>query len=213
MTAQPRRQRRRQPDRLVAPDEHETPGAIPCTMIVAALDRLREAMDAKWGMDRLVGLYPPEPGPHVPAGKHDAYRAVPERYGVAMERLHQALDANDPAAVREWTDKARRLIAVMDRECERAGVTRPEPETIETEMDGERVIIVADTRDAREVERRNPGVRVVTAAEAALAVTRMSAALGTLGEAVRVWPDAEVAVAARRENDAKGRPLEDEVPF
>lgn len=208
MTAK-RTPRRRHPDRLVAPDEHETPGAVVCTMILAPLDRLREAMDAKWGMDRLVGLYPPEPGAHVTAEHHDAYRRVPENYGRAVEALHVALDRNDVDEVRTWAERARKLIAVMDRECDRAGVQRPEPDTLETELDGRRVIIVADTRDAAEVERRNPGARVVTAREAAVAVERMRNGLAALGEIRRQWPGVELEPTAK----AKREELEDDLPF
>lgn len=207
--------RRRQPDRLVAPDEHETPGSIPCTMVLAPLDRLREAMDRKWGHDRLVGLYPPEPGAHVPADKRDAYRAVPERYGLAVERLHAALDANDPAEVRTWTERATKLIGVMDRECERAGVTRPEPETLETESDGRRVIVVSDTRDAALVEARNPGARVLTLRQCAVAAEMVNAdMIARLGNhplvaaALDAFPGAEVSVGKPKREDVDG-----EIPF
>lgn len=209
------RKLRRHPDRLTNPDDHEVPGAIACTMIVAPLDRLREEMDRKWGMDRLPGLYPPEPGPHVPADKRDAYRAVPERYGRAVEELHRALDRNDVEAVRTWTGRAHQMLGIMDRECEAAGIVRPEPDTLETDVEGRRVIVVGDTCDAAEVERRNPGAVVVTLAEAAFAVERLHArtvegvrAHPLVAAALETFPGSDVSVGRK-----SGASLDDPIPF
>ena len=193
MTHRPHRRPSRRADGLLAPDEHENRGRIACSHVVARFDAAVAAMDAKWGTDRLPGLLPTEPPPHVPPDRRDDYRAIPGRYGRAVEELMRALAADDPDAVAQWTERAVQMLAVIDRQCDLAGVARPAITAHHVTLDGTRYAIVQDVADAAEAERLHPGAVVLTALQCAVAWERARGGVGLLGECRRQFPDAQPA--------------------
>lgn len=218
MTARPTRRPARLADGLLAPDEHNDRGRIACSHVVSRFDAAVAAMDAKWGVDRLPGLLPVDPPPHVPPEHRDAYRAMPLRYGRAVEELMRALAADDPDAVETWTDRAVSVLLAIDRHCDLAGVQRPAIVAHHVTLDGTRYAIVSDVADAAEAERLFPGSRVLTALQCAIAVERAAAGIGLLGECRRVFPQADpthdtaerLAATPRGEWDER---LGDRIPF
>lgn len=183
-------------DKLMTPDAYELPNRITVDHIVARFDQAVAAMDRKWGVDRLPGLLPIDPPPHVPADRRDDWRAIPGRYGRAVEELHRAIAADDPAAAETWTARAVQMLGVMDRQCDLAGVTRPSVAVHLVTLDGTEYAIVPEAADEAEAMRMHPGATVLTAMQCAIAVERARGGLGMIGECKRLFPDAEPTFAA-----------------
>lgn len=184
--------RRRAADRLTTPDGHQTRGLIACDMIVAQFDRAVRAMDARWGIDALPGILPPEPPASVPAEQHAAYRTIPERYGQVIEDMRRALEANDVEACRAAVDRACKALALMDSLATAAGLQALDALAWEVELpDGRRAVIVRDVEAWKVADARFPGATIVTAQEAAHDALGARSGARMLDAAMKAFPGAD----------------------
>jgi len=179
-------------------DRMITPGAsameIRCDMACAPLDNLARQMDARWGVDRLVGLVPP---------------AIAERYGAAIAHLHSVYDAEDPAQTAAAAANCMRGLQAMDAAATAAGHQPADPRVWMIEADGHRYGFVEDAALVAIAERNNPGVKIVTLRQAAnsLAITQNAVVVA----AVVNFPGA--TVTAIRPRTQLEEEIGDEIPW
>ena len=121
-----RRPERRRPDRVTDPDLTKREASAYAS--IAPFDRLANAMDQKWGVNRLESLVSPE---------------TAKRWGEAMGSLNDAIRDTDPEACQHAASVCMRGLKVMDQEATAAGHTPPDI-LAEYELDGFHFAIVAD---------------------------------------------------------------------
>lgn len=143
MTHKIRPRRQRKGDRLTSPDENAT--AVRVDYAVAPFDRHARKMDEKWGVDRLPELVSPE---------------TAERYGSAIAKLNEAIDAGDPELAVRKAGVCIRGLDAMDAEATAAG-HQPITDWWEYDLDGFRFAIVRDTGDWKVVQRERPDLKVI----------------------------------------------------
>ena len=190
----PRKYRPR-PDRLTAPEAHETPGLIACGSVLMPLDEVARQMEAKWGIDRLPGLVSTE---------------TAARFGSALEKLERAIDANDPGEVQARADILIRGWKALDREATERGAETLPRESWAFRIGDQPAAIVQNEASAAVVQEMHPGAAVYTLEEIGrlveLAINELAP---RVAEAKGIWPGAEVADVRM-----KPAPVQDqEIPF
>jgi hypothetical protein len=189
----PRPKREKKADRLV----HGKLSAeeIRCDYALAPFDRAVEAMDTKWGVDRLVELVSP---------------GTAQKWGSAMAKLNDAITENDPAMVTARVEVCLRGLKAMDEE---ATLTKAEPasgEVWEVELNGELIGIMRDARAWKRVRAERPELTLMTLREVAIAIVAWRES--TAGEYEKIikghFPNAEVTGI---KIEKKG--MEDAIPF
>ena len=160
-----------------------TPGAsaaeIRCDYALAPFDQLARDMERRWGIDRLVELVPVE---------------MAERYGSAMAKLNEAIDAGDPEQVKLRAGVCMRGLEAMDRTATESGAQAASDDVWLVEADGVQFGLLRDHRAWQRAQERHPHVELISEREVVLAVQMYRQShLGQMVEAVRAsFPDAEV---------------------
>src|SRR5210317_544613 len=123
----PRRQKKS--DRIL--HSGQTQNQIMTDYAVAPFDRKAEEMDEKWGIDRLVELVSAE---------------TAARYGSAMAKFNDAIDAGDPSVTAARAQVCIRGMEAMDAEATAAGAQRASMDVWEVEVAGELYGVMRDAR-------------------------------------------------------------------
>lgn len=186
----PRRQR--SADRVLHRDV--TAVQIKCDFALAPFDRMANAMDRKWGVDRLVELVPAD---------------VAAKYGSAMAKLNQAIDDQDPDEVATRASVCVRGMQAMDQIASQSHGEPPTAQVWVVEADGYTFGLMRDPRAWQRAQEAYPGLELITEREMVLALTmyRKSLAKEMIDAAKAAFPGAEVT-AIRDKQD-----LEDEIPW
>lgn len=151
-----------------------------CDTIIGALTHDTQRMDWKWGIGRLEELVSTE---------------TAAKYGLAMARLNQAMDAHDVGGVLKWVESCRRGLAIMDAEALSRGHLALSTDVWEVEAEGIKFAILKDGRKWQEVAERLPDARLITERELVLALASYhSSLLSTVVDEARkhFGADAEV---------------------
>lgn len=185
----PRRQR--SADRVLHRDV--TAVQIKCDFALAPFDRMANAMDHKWGIDRLVELVPAD---------------VAAKYGSAMAKLNQAIDDQDPDEVAVRASVCIRGMQAMDQIATQAHGEPPTAQVWVVEADGYTFGLMRDPRAWQRAQEAYPKLELITEREMVLALTmyRRSLAKEMIDAAKAAFPGAEVTAIRNKE-------LEDEIPW
>lgn len=165
-------------DRVISP--RLTTEEQQCDTMVGALTHDAQRMDWKWGIGRLEELVSTE---------------TAAKYGLAMARLNQAMDAHDVGGVLKWVESCRRGLAIMDAEALSRGHLALSTDVWEVEAEGIKFAILKDGRKWQEVAERLPDARLITERELVLALASYhSSLLSTVVDEARkhFGADAEV---------------------
>lgn len=185
----PRRQR--SADRVLHRDV--TAVQIKCDFALAPFDRMSNAMDHKWGIDRLVELVPAD---------------VAAKYGSAMAKLNQAIDDQDPDEVAVRASVCIRGMQAMDQIATQAHGEPPTAQVWVVEADGYSFGLMRDPRAWQRAQEAYPKLELITEREMVLALTmyRRSLAKEMIDAAKAAFPGAEVTAVRNME-------LEDDIPW
>jgi hypothetical protein len=185
----PRRQR--SADRVLHRDV--TAVQIKCDFALAGFDRMANAMDHKWGIDRLVELVPAD---------------VAAKYGSAMAKLNQAIDDQDPDEVAVRASVCIRGMQAMDQIATQAHGEPPTAQVWVVEADGYTFGLMRDPRAWQRAQEAYPKLELITEREMVLALTmyRRSIAKEMIDAAKAAFPGAEVTAVRNME-------LEDDIPW
>ena len=185
----PRRQR--SADRVLHRDV--TAVQIKCDFALAGFDRMSNAMDHKWGIDRLVELVPAD---------------VAAKYGSAMAKLNQAIDDQDPDEVAVRASVCIRGMQAMDQIATQAHGEPPTAQVWVVEADGYTFGLMRDPRAWQRAQEAYPKLELITEREMVLALTmyRRSLAKEMIDAAKAAFPGAEVTAVRNME-------LEDDIPW
>jgi len=185
----PRRQR--SADRVLHRDV--TAVQIKCDFALAPFDRMANAMDHKWGIDRLVELVPAD---------------VAAKYGSAMAKLNQAIDEQDPDDVAVRASVCIRGMQAMDQIASQAHGEPPTAQVWVVEADGYTFGLMRDPRAWQRAQEAYPKLELITEREMVLALTmyRRSLAKEMIDAAKAAFPGAEVTAVRNME-------LEDDIPW
>lgn len=185
----PRRQR--SADRVLHRDV--TAVQIKCDFALAGFDRMANAMDHKWGIDRLVELVPAD---------------VAAKYGSAMAKLNQAIDDQDPDEVAVRASVCIRGMQAMDQIASQAHGEPPTAQVWVVEADGYSFGLMRDPRAWQRAQEAYPKLELITEREMVLALTmyRRSLAKEMIDAAKAAFPGAEVTAVRNME-------LEDDIPW
>ena len=171
----PRRQR--SADRVLHRDV--TAVQIKCDFALAGFDRMANAMDHKWGIERLVELVPAD---------------VAAKYGSAMAKLNQAIDDQDPDEVAVRASVCIRGMQAMDQIATQAHGEPPTAQVWVVEADGYTFGLMRDSRAWQRAQEAYPKLELITEREMVLALTmyRRSLAKEMIDAAKAAFPGAEV---------------------
>lgn len=185
----PRRQR--SADRVLHRDV--TAVQIKCDFALAPFDRMANAMDHKWGIDRLVELVPAD---------------VAAKYGSAMAKLNQAIDDQDPDEVAVRASVCIRGMQAMDQIATQDHGEPPTAQVWVVEADGYSFGLMRDPRAWQRAQEAYPKLELITEREMVLALTmyRRSLAKEMIDAAKAAFPGAEVTAVRNME-------LEDDIPW
>lgn len=185
----PRRQR--SADRVLHRDVSAV--QIKCDFALAPFDRMANAMDHKWGIDRLVELVPAD---------------VAAKYGSAMAKLNQAIDDQDPDEVAVRASVCMRGMQAMDQIATQAHGEPPTAQVWVVEADGYTFGLMRDPRAWQRAQEAYPKLELITEREMVLALTmyRRSLAKEMIDAAKAAFPGAEVTAVRNME-------LEDDIPW
>ena len=140
-------------DRIVSPkvsvEEQQ------CDTMVGALAYDTQRMNWKWGIGRLEELVSTE---------------TAAKYGLAMARLNQAMDAHCVGDVSKWVESCRRGLVIMDAEALSRGHLALPTDVWEVEAEGIKFVLVRDGRKWQDVAERLPDARIITEREMVLAL-------------------------------------------
>jgi hypothetical protein len=140
-------------DRIVSPkvsvEEQQ------CDTMVGALAYDTQRMDWKWGIGRLEELVSTE---------------TAAKYGLAMARLNQAMDAHCVGDVSKWVESCRRGLVILDAEALSRGHLALPTDVWEVEAEGIKFVLVRDGRKWQDVAERLPDARIITEREMVLAL-------------------------------------------
>lgn len=132
-------------DRLLNP--HSTKEEIVTELSIAGFDRWVQYINEKWGVDRLIQLV-------------DADTA--HKYGLALGKLNDAINANDPNEARLRADDCIRGMIKMDQLAEASGAVGADPTYWEFEVNGVKAAILADQDAWPKVKADRPDLELIT---------------------------------------------------
>jgi hypothetical protein len=183
--------RQRKSDRIL--HSGVTQEEIRCDYALAPFDHMAVEMDRKWGVDRLTELVPVE---------------MAEKYGSAMAKLNDAINAADPEQVTLRAGVCMRGMAAMDQAATQSGATPASRDVWLVQADGREFGLLRDARAWQSVQERHPNVRLISEREMVLAIEMYQRSLaGQMVQAVKdSFPKADVIKIPNNN-------LEDEIPF
>jgi hypothetical protein len=164
-------------DRLLEPQS--TKEEITVDLAIKGFDRWVRYLDEKWGVDRLIQLVEPE---------------VAHRYGQALGKLNEAINAVDAAQARHCADDCIRGMVKMDELATAAGAAGADPSYWEFEVDGVRAAILADQDAWPKVKADRPDLELITLHEVGVHYAHWrKTKLGEMTAAVKTeFPGAQV---------------------
>lgn len=137
-------------------------------------DRAAREANAKWGINRLPELVPPE---------------MALKFGGAVAHLNQAISDGKPEEAAAAAHNAMRGLAAMDLIATEAGHRPALPEAWQLEVDGKPACIVRDMALWPAVEAATPGLRIYSLSEVALALAHYG---GMVSAVKAAWPGAQI---------------------
>ena len=187
-----RPKRQKKSDRLLHSGQSQN--QIMSDFALAPFDRKAEAMDERWGIDRLVELVSAE---------------TAAKYGSAMAKLNAAIDENDPAVVAARAQVCIRGMDAMDAEAAAAGAQRASEDVWEVEVAGQRYGVMRDGRSWQTIKAQRPDLMLVTLREVACALEMWRGSVaGEFERSVKQsFGDGAEVVAVKKPR------LDDEIPF
>lgn len=165
-------------------------------MALAPFDRAVREADQRWGIDCLPEIVSPE---------------TAAKYGSALGKLNEAIDAEDVEQVVKYVGVCCRGIEAMEREAVAAGKAPVTDDCIIVGCDdGRQWAILKDGRSWQRVRDRLPeGVGIVTGREAAIALAAYADRFSGMLEAIKQEFEGAEIVEAR----GKVEMFEDDIPF
>lgn len=192
MTDKPKRPRRQKKgDRLIHPGASAYD--IRCDYALAPFDRIANEMDHKWGIDRLPELVAPE---------------MAERYGSAMAKLNDAINANDPEQVTTRASVCIRGLQAMDRQATELGAQPASDDLWLIQADGKQFGLLRDDRGWQRALEKHPGITLLTEREMVMAIEAWQKTQAA--QMVLAVKDAFPGAAVQA---AKDDNLQDEIPW
>lgn len=165
-------------------------------MTAAPFDRLYDDMNAKWGIDRLIGLVSPE---------------TASRFGSAFDKMNAAIAANDPKETAVRVGVCMRGLAAMDAEATAAGHAPTPPRLIEGEVEGFHFGIVPDDAFRKAYEAERPDLVLFTLHQVGIAMKDRLDNSPAVKAAREHFPNAKVTAVRPLSN--LEQELGDEIPF
>ena len=181
-------------DRLLNPQS--TKEEISTQLAIAGFDRWVRYVDQKWGVDRLIQLVDAD---------------IAHKYGLALGKLNDALNANDAAQARHCADDCIRGMMKMDQMADAAGAVGADPTYWEFDVDGVRAAILADEDAWARVRADRPDLELITLHEVGVFYAHWrKTKLGDMtAQAKKAFPNAKVQSASLPEVNE----LDDPIPF
>jgi len=182
MAKRPTRQKK--DDRIL--HKSATANEIKADLSLAPFDAAVQAMDKRWGIDRLPELVSTESA---------------AKWGKAMAGLNGAIDAQDPDKVKFWVEICLRGLTAMDAEAVSLGRPVSDPMIWEHEYEGQVYGIIEDGREWPAAYAKRPGIAIHTMREVAVALHEHR---NNVVNAVKLaFPGAEVKAVRRPKADLK----------
>ena len=186
--------RQKKSDRMLGPASAAEEQAM--HMSIAPFDRMAAEMDQAWGIDVLPELVDPE---------------LAHKYGQALGKLNNAIDANDAQTVIKYVGVCMRGMQAMNEAALAAGKKPVSDECWTVEINGKRYGLMRDERAWPRVKEQMPDdVELLSAREVALAIeVYRQTQLGQMVALVNQgFPEAEIQGIK-----VKGKSLDDPLPF
>lgn len=179
-------------DRLLNP--HSTKEEITTELAIAGFDRWVRYVDQKWGVDRLIQLVDPD---------------TAHKYGLALGKLNDAINANDAAQARHCADDCIRGMIKMDQMADAAGAVGADPSYWEFDVDGVKAAILADADAWPRVRADRPDLELITLHEIAVHYAQWrKTKLGDMTAAVKSeFPGAKVQSISLLDVDQHDDPI------
>lgn len=181
-------------DRLLNPQSSKE--EISTQLAIAGFDRWVRYVDQKWGVDRLIQLVDAD---------------IAHKYGLALGKLNDALNANDAAQARHCADDCIRGMMKMDQMADEAGAVGADPTYWEFDVDGVRAAILADEDAWPRVRADRPDLELITLHEVGVFYAHWrKTKLGDMtAQAKKAFPNAKVQSVSLPEANE----LDDPIPF
>ena len=190
--AAPRRQFKE--DRLT--NRGSSPEEIQCDMALGPLTAATDAMDRKWGVNRLPNLVSIE---------------TAQKFGYSCGKLNAAVDAISPADVAAWAGVCIRGLAAMDAEAVATKAPRANPEIWQMETASGTVCLIRDAAMWPAAQAANPGAIIVTLREVANALDAYQSAMPMIAAVKSAFPGAQITAIRKRTELEES--LNDELPY
>lgn len=190
--ARPKRQRKA--DRLIS-GSHSAE-TIRCDYALGPFDAAVRAANKKWGVERLPDL---------------VSTTTAEKFGSAMAKLNNAIDANDPDVVAGYAESCIRGLAVMDAEATAAGQPQADPKILEYEIDGFCFGIMPESAYWQVAQEQRPDLKLYSLQEIGALLAATAGNVPAIDEIKNEFPGAAIARAKLSNkffNDGG-----DEIPF
>jgi hypothetical protein len=190
-TAIKKYQRQKKSDRLLNPKLSDAEIIIDFTL--GPLERMNREADRKWGCDKLVELVSPD---------------TAAKFGMAMAKLNEQIDAQDVEGVKQWAGVCMRGIKTLEAEAEAASAPKADETVWLINADGHEFGLLRDDRAWPAVREKFPNLDIVTEREMVLALVeyKKSVVKVALDAAKKHFPNAEVTKIKTKE-------YEDDIPF
>ena len=127
-----------------------TKAEIEVDLCTAAFDRKVREMDRAWGVDRLVELVDAD---------------IAHKYSIALGRLNDAIDAQDPKLVQRRVNDCVRGMSVMHGLAVRSGAVGASDAYWELDVDGFKAAIVADMDAWPAIKEQRPDLELISLRE------------------------------------------------
>ena len=161
--------------------------------LLTEMTKLTDAMNQKWGIDRLIDLVSDE---------------TRQRYAQAVANLWTAFDEQDEDGVKEHSQVCLRGLQFLDQEAERLGNTEL-PDCFDVECDDFHAVVVTDNRIWPVIKQKRPDVRIYNTREVAYIIDQFEQRNGVLTEIKDHFKGAEILEIKTR----KDTEHDDPIPF
>lgn len=190
-----RPQRRRRGDRLLNPGA--TAAQIECDFAMAGFDEAAKAMERKWGIDRLPALCTQE---------------TARKYGRAIAKLNEAIDAEDPNDVARFAGACHRGLIVMDKEATEAGAQPLTAKAVQCEFEGTTFTAIGSVEELQAYEKAGNEI-VFTMREFAVVMKEMKLDGGLVKQMKEHFPNAGITKFESKLGNQFWKSGGDEIPF
>jgi hypothetical protein len=190
-TAIKKYKRQKKSDRLLNAKLSDAEIVIDFTL--GPLERMNKEADKRWGCDKLIELVSAE---------------TAAKFGMAMAKLNEQIDAQDVEGVKQWAGVCMRGIKAMEAEAEATNAPQADDTLWLIEADGHEFGLLRDDRAWPAAKEKFPNLDIVSEREMVLALVeyKQSVVKVALDAAKKHFPGAEVTKIKTKE-------YEDDVPF